>query len=145
MTGDQTGGHTHMRRASDHEEGSIKVEIRHMAENINHMREAVDNMSTQLNKIAVHEEKLVTMGQAQERAFSTIAKWETELDAHKQDDTRKHAVIDRFIWMATGIGGTLVVIWALGGWYVVESFKDQANINTEVRMHLHDSKQQEVK
>lgn len=142
---DQNGVNTLMRRTSDHEEGGIKVEIRHMAENIDHMRKAVDNMSTQLAKIAVHEEKLVTMGQAQERAFSTIAKWETELDNHKTDDAKKHAIIDRFMWMATGIGGTLVVIWALGGWYVIESFKGQSEINSEVRMHLHDSKQGQAK
>lgn len=131
-----------MRRASDaNGENSIKVEIRHMAENISHMRAAVDNMATELSKIAVHEEKLIQINHAQERAFLAINKWEDELDAHKTDNNQRHVIVERFMWVASGVGSALTLIWALGGWAVIDMFKEQALINSDVRLHLHDVKQ----
>ena len=134
-----------LRRASDAGENSIKVEIRHMAENISHMRTAVDNMATELSKIAVHEEKLVNIGQAQERAFSAIGRWENELESHKSENNKRHQIVERFMWVASGVGSALTLVWALGGWYIIDSFRDQALINSEMRMHLHDAKQGWVK
>lgn len=128
------------RRAADHETSSIKSDIRHMAEAIDNLGNVVGAMRDDLTKIAVHDERLAAMTLAQERAFAEIDKIQKKLGEHMVDEKTPHPLYSRFVWIGTGIGSTLAIIWALGGWMVIGSFKDQSALNAQIAMHIHDDK-----
>ena len=128
------------RRSADHETSSIKSDIRHMAEAIDKLGRVVSEMHEDLTKIAVHDERLSTMTLAQERSFAEIGKINTKLGDHMVDEKTPHPLYSRFIWIGTGAGSTLTILWMLGGWAVMSAFKDQSALNAQVTMHIHDDK-----
>jgi|GEM_PF-2758923 len=128
------------RRSADHEASSIKSDIRHMAEAIDKLGRVVSEMHEDLTKIAVHDERLSTMTLAQERAFAEIDKIQKKIGDHMVDEKTPHPLYSRFIWIGTGIGSTLTIIWLLGGWAVINSFKEQSALNAQISTHIHDDK-----
>ena len=108
---------------------SIQAEIKGMAENVNHMRQAIDNMSSELRRITVLEERHNFQNQAITRVETTVASLTTT-------NSDAHTKYDRAINYVAGIATAISIVWTVYGVHLQNTMTDMSDILSNARVYM---------
>ena len=112
--------------------------IRGMSENVGHMRVAVDNMTVELRKISVLEEKHSNHETALTRAFAAIKETEKALVDQAKANSKEHDGFKKAIWFTTGMACAVTVFWTLFGIYLTDTVRDNLRAISILQAHVQD-------
>ena len=113
----------------------LESAISGMSENIAQMRKSVDDMTRELRKVAVLEEKHSNHDNAITRAFAEIKDRETDLRGHEEKDRVEHDNFKKAIWFTSGFACAVTVLWTVLGVYLVDSVKENIKAIAEIKAH----------
>ena len=113
----------------------LESSITGMSENIAQMRKSVDDMTRELRKVAVLEEKHSNHDSAITRAFAEIENQKRDLRGHEESDRVEHDRFKKAIWFTSGFACAVTILWTVLGVYLVDSVKENINAIAEIKAH----------
>lgn len=119
---------------------TLETRLENLTTSISNLTQSVERNNEKLERLSVLEVSHNNAEKAIERAFGAVEKVEALLAAHVQANNDKHAMYDKWIWVAVGFCSAISIMWTIVGYRMNALIDDQMRAVTEMRMHIHDDK-----